>query len=69
MKRLEIYEADVARSAVEPREWRWRVRSGNGEIVATGEGYTREEDARRGFRDAAHAMFKAFEEVQEDAAA
>jgi uncharacterized protein YegP (UPF0339 family) len=28
-------------------EWRWRLRSANGEIVASGEGFTRREDARR----------------------
>lgn len=38
------------------RGWRWRVRAGNGEIVATGESYTRREDAVRGFHDAAEAF-------------
>jgi uncharacterized protein len=34
-------------------DYRWRVVAANGEIVATGEGYTTEQDAERGFRDAA----------------
>jgi uncharacterized protein YegP (UPF0339 family) len=29
-------------------EWRFRVRGKNNEIVATGEGYTRPQDAERG---------------------
>ena len=33
-------------------EWRWRVKSANGEIVAEGESYTRKTDAVRGARDA-----------------
>lgn len=28
--------------------WYWRLRAGNNEIIAQGEGYTREEDAREG---------------------
>lgn len=39
---IEIYQ-DIA------GEWRFRVKGLNGEIVATGEGYTRREDALRGF--------------------
>lgn len=38
---FEIYQ-DV------PGEWRWRLVAKNGEIIATGEGYTRKEDANRG---------------------
>lgn len=30
-------------------EWRFRVKGRNGEIVATSEGYTRKDDAKRGF--------------------
>lgn len=41
--RFEIY-SDVE------KEWRWRLVGKNGEIVATGEGYTRKEDAARGAR-------------------
>lgn len=40
-------------------EHRWRVRAGNGEIVASGEAYTRAEDAERGFLDAASAVITA----------
>jgi uncharacterized protein YegP (UPF0339 family) len=32
-------------------EWRWRLKADNGEIVAVGEGYTREADAERGITD------------------
>ena len=32
-------------------EWRFRVKGRNGEIVATGEGYTRKHDAERGLED------------------
>jgi hypothetical protein len=42
------------------RDWRWRVKAGNGEIVASGEGYTRREDAERGFRAAARSMSVAY---------
>lgn len=38
--RFEIYEDDAG-------EHRWRLVAGNGEIVATGEGHTRWEDAER----------------------
>lgn len=30
-------------------EWRFRVKGGNGEIVAVSEGYTRKDDAKRGY--------------------
>lgn len=40
-------------------QWRWRLRAANGEIVATGESYTRREDAERGFHDAVKAMIGA----------
>jgi hypothetical protein len=45
-----------------PDDWRWRVRARNGEIVASGEGYTRKEDAVRGFKAAAMAMLEAVTE-------
>lgn len=32
------------------REWRWRLKADNGEIIATGESHTRREDAERAFR-------------------
>ena len=40
----------------EEGQWRWRVKAGNGEIVATGEGHTRKEDARRAFETACSTM-------------
>lgn len=30
-------------------EWRFRVKGSNGEIVAVSEGYTRKDDAKRGY--------------------
>lgn len=37
-------------------QWRWTLKGGNGEIMATSEGYTRKADAERGFLDATRAM-------------
>lgn len=31
-------------------EYRWRLRAGNGEIVASGEGHTTESDSKRAWR-------------------
>jgi uncharacterized protein len=28
-------------------EWRWRLKAGNGEIIASGEGYVNKEDCKR----------------------
>ena len=53
MSQVEIY------SVVGQSDWRWRVRADNGEIVASGEGYTRREDAERGYRAARDAMINA----------
>lgn len=33
-----------------PREYRWRLRAGNGEIVAQGEGYTTPSARNKGIR-------------------
>ena len=66
MSALEIYESqeffdeDLTLPAGK-KEWRWRVKAGNGEIVASGEGYTTERDAHRGFLAAFEAMRKAAE--------
>jgi hypothetical protein len=57
--KLEIYHdkrPDHERISDAPDPWRWRVKAGNGEIVASGEGYGSERDAIRGFEDAARAM-------------
>lgn len=39
--------------------FRWRLQAENGEIVASGESYTTEASARRGFKDAAKAFLTA----------
>lgn len=41
MSKFEVYQ-DVA------GEWRWRLRSGNGKVVASGEGYKTRAGAKRG---------------------
>lgn len=41
MARYEIYLAPAG-------DWRWRLKSGNGETVASGEGYASKHGARRG---------------------
>lgn len=42
--KFEIYKttpANALRSLLtDAQEWRWRLRAGNGEIIASGEGYT-----------------------------
>ena len=47
--RVDIYEDEAG-------AWRWRLRAGNGEIVATGESHTTERDARRAFADMINAL-------------
>lgn len=40
---------EIYRSGIFRKEWRWRLRAANGQIIATsGEGYVRREDAIRG---------------------
>jgi uncharacterized protein YegP (UPF0339 family) len=61
MAHVEIYRERRRRvgdegEAAEWDEWRWRLKAGNGEIVASGESYRNAHDAERGFRDAAHAV-------------
>ena len=46
MPEVEFYEDGES-------QWRWRVKAGNGEVVATGESHTRERDAVRAFLNAA----------------
>lgn len=48
-----VISAEEAAAAV---EWRWRFKADNGEIVATGEGHTRREDAERAFLHVAHLL-------------
>lgn len=43
----------------EAGQWRWRLRAKNGEIVATSEGYTDENSARRGIGDMRLAIVQA----------
>lgn len=45
--KVEIYQSENGDHG-EP-SWRFRVLAGNGEIVASGEGYTSERDAHRGW--------------------
>lgn len=44
-------------------QWRWHVKAANGEIVAEGESYTREEDAVRGLQDA-HIEYDEMQQVE-----
>lgn len=49
---VQVYQDDAG-------EWRWRLKASNGEIVAVSEGYTREDDANRGWEDARVAFEQA----------
>ena len=40
-------------------DWRWRLKSANGEIVASGEAYTRRQDALRGVEAHRRAAIRA----------
>ena len=51
MSVLEIYKSG--------EEWRWRLKADNGEIVASGEGYTTKDDAVRGTMNATQALINA----------
>ncbi len=42
--KAEIYKDEAG-------QWRWRLKAMNGEIVASGESYNSERDARRGLKD------------------
>jgi hypothetical protein len=44
-----------------PGEYRWRLKAGNGEVVATGEGHSSEHDAIRAFVRAQDIMYEALE--------
>lgn len=44
MDRIEIIERDID---TEHTEYRWHRKAGNGEILCSGEGHTRREDASR----------------------
>ena len=45
-------------------DWRWRLRAGNGEIIAHGQGYTRKADVLRAIRTIRLAMERAPEPVR-----
>jgi uncharacterized protein YegP (UPF0339 family) len=45
----------------EEGQWRWRLKAGNGEIVAAGEGHRDKTDARRAFLDMRDAVNEAFD--------
>lgn len=45
-------KSDRIEIVVGRKGWRWRVRAGNGEIISTGESYTRRRDAVRGAKRA-----------------
>jgi uncharacterized protein YegP (UPF0339 family) len=64
MSRVEIYQSDNDMGAPS-EEWRWRVKAGNNEIVASGEGYSSKRDAKRGFLDAYTVMREAYESLQD----
>jgi hypothetical protein len=38
-----------------PKDWRWHLKSGNGEIVAQGEGYITKTGVQRGIEAVRHA--------------
>jgi uncharacterized protein YegP (UPF0339 family) len=42
MPRFEVYRSNDA------LDWRWRLRSANGEVVASGEGYSSKQHAKDG---------------------
>ena len=45
-------KGDVIEIVCGLRGWRWRLRAANGEIISTGEAYTRRRDAVRGAKRA-----------------
>jgi hypothetical protein len=47
-------------------EWRWRVKAGNNEIVASGEAHTSERDAKRAFLDMRDAVNLAYLDFMEN---
>lgn len=49
----------------EAGEWRWRLTSKNGEVVALGEGHTTEVDAHRAFTTMVSVASDAHQEFEE----
>jgi hypothetical protein len=69
MSKVEFYQEDGAmRVSTTSTDWRWRVKAGNGEIVASGEGYTTRTDAKRGIADAFDSMRFAYLNFRETGA-
>ncbi len=52
--KAEIYEAKDG--------WRFRIKAGNGEVVATGEAYSSEDGARKGVEAVQRAVNEAIDE-------
>ncbi len=52
--KAEIYEAKDG--------WRFRIKAGNGEVVATGEAYSSEDGAKKGVEAVARAVNEAIDE-------
>lgn len=58
--KVEIYDANADVDGA-PEDWHWRLKAANGEIVASGEGYTTKTDAMRGWADAKRSAAEADE--------
>lgn len=57
---VEFYQVTPGYPDVDgPKEWRWRLKAGNNEIVASGEGHATERDADRAFRTMVVAAVRA----------
>lgn len=57
--RFEVYEGwwrNRPKGSKSGPEWRWRLFAKNGEIIASGEGFTRERDANRAVRAVIRAV-------------
>ena len=48
---FETYPQQTVLADQLPANYGWRLQDANGEIIATGEGYTRRQDAERGARN------------------
>jgi uncharacterized protein YegP (UPF0339 family) len=63
MARVEIYKSEHA-DVWHVQQWRWRVKAGNGEIVAQGEAHGSRADAERAFLTAASVIYTAAESLR-----
>lgn len=68
----EVTKPGIDNAAITVREeadYRWRLKADNGEIIASGEGFTTHHDARRGFGAVAVAVLELVtEDVKEGVA-